>query len=139
MSIPVTPKDIGKITHSKKKMDKIETTTLILGTPGKMISNSKSGYKDKNPNNLVIFNANICTDKFKIWWGDLDVTKSMKELSDLAQVLEEDIYVLYELDGRFENENKPLIEKFAIKFFYDGEFELSNQLKQIYDQNLTKK
>jgi hypothetical protein len=120
-------------------MDKIETTTAVLGMPGRMISNSKSAYKEKNPNNLVIFNANVCTNDFKIWWGDLDLTESIEELSDLAEALEEDIYVLYELDGRFENENKPLVNKFAVKFFYDGGLELSNQLKEIYDQTLIKK
>ena len=120
-------------------MDKIETTTAFLGMPGRMISNSKSGYKQNNPDNLVIFNANICTLNFKIWWGDLDLTKSIEDLSDLAKILEEDIYVLYELDGRFEYEQKPLVHKFAVKFFYDGGLELSNSLKEIYDQNLTKK
>ena len=120
-------------------MDKIETTTSVLGMPGRMISNSKSAYKEKNPDNLVIFNANVCTENYKIWWGDLDLTKSVKELSDLAEILGEDIYVLYELDGRFENENKPLVNKFAVKFFYDGGLELPEKLREIYDQDLIKK
>jgi hypothetical protein len=120
-------------------MERIETTTQILGMPGRMISNSKSAYKEKYPDNLVIFNANICTSDLKIWWGDLDLTKSLGELSGLAEILEEDLYVLYELDGRFENENKPLISKFAVKFFYDGGLELSKHLKDIYTQELVKK
>jgi hypothetical protein len=127
----------GKITLSK--MDKIETTTAILGIPGRMISNSKSAYKEKYPHHLVIFNSNLCTSDYKIWWGDLDLTKSQNELSSLAEALGEDIYVLYELDGRFEHENKPLTSKFAVKFFYDGGLELSKQLKEIYTQDLVKK
>jgi hypothetical protein len=120
-------------------MDKIETTTAVLGIPGRMISNSKSAYKEKHPQNLVIFNSNICTSDYKIWWGDLDLTESMDELSNLAQILNEDIYILYEMDGRFENESKPLINKFAVKFFYDGGLEISKQLKEIYTQDLIKK
>lgn len=120
-------------------MDKIETSTSILGYPGRMISNSKSGYKEKNPNNLVVFNANVCTQNYKIWWGDLDLTKSASDLSNLSADLGEDIYVLYESDGRFENENKPLISRYAVKFFYDGGWELSKSLKEVYNQNLIKK
>lgn len=120
-------------------MDKIETSTSILGYPGRMISNSKSGYKEKNPNNLVVFNANVCTQNYKIWWGDLDLTKSASDLSNLSADLGEDIYILYESDGRFENENKPLISRYAVKFFYDGEWELSKSLKEVYNQNLIKK
>lgn len=120
-------------------MDRIETATQILGIPGRMISNSKSAYKEKYPHHLVIFNANICTSNLKIWWGDLDLTKSVDELTGLAESLGEDLYILYELDGRFENENKPLISKFAVKFFYDGGLELSKHLKEIYTQELIKK
>nr|HPI82220.1 hypothetical protein [Candidatus Paceibacterota bacterium] len=42
---------------------------------GRMISGSKSGYRDRYPENLVVFNANIVTKKRgKVWHGDLDVT-----------------------------------------------------------------
>lgn len=117
-------------------MNKSQKASSILGMSGTMITNSKSAYREMYPENLSIFNANICTKDEKIWWGDLDVTKSQNILGDLAYILNEDIYVLYELDGRFENEGAPKIEKFAVKFFYDGGCELSNSLKEFYNQSL---
>jgi hypothetical protein len=85
-----------------------------------MISSSKSGYRERYPKNLSIFNANVCTKEGKIWYGDLDVTLKQDDLIALAADLEEDIYVLYEMDGRFEYEGNPKLERFAVKFFYDG-------------------
>jgi len=73
---------------------------------GRMISGSKSGYRDRYPDNLVIFNANIATKKRgKVWYGDLDVTLDYEKLEAVAEILKEDLYILYEMDGRFENEN----------------------------------
>ena len=96
-----------------------------LGFSGKMISFSKSGYVRKNPDNLVVFNSNVCTEKGKIWWGDLDVTKSKDALSELAKGTGETIYVLFEMDGRFEHEQAPKINRAPIKFLPDGTYILS--------------
>ena len=117
-------------------MNKNQKASSVLGMAGAMITESKSGYRERNPENLAIFNANVCTKDEKIWWGDLDVTKSQNLLEDLAYILNEDIYVLYEMDARFENEEAPKIEKFAVKFFYDGGCELSKSLKERFDQDL---
>lgn len=96
--------------------EKERVAATLLGMHGKMISSSKSGYRSRNPKHLVIFNANVCTESDKIWFGDLDITLDKNKLSKLAQELGEDIYVLYEMDGRFENENNPRIEKYIIKY-----------------------
>lgn len=73
---------------------------------GRMISGSKSAYLDRYPEHLVIFNANIFTKKSgKIWFGDLDVTLDFDNLKEIADELNEDLYILREMDGRFENEN----------------------------------
>jgi hypothetical protein len=73
---------------------------------GRMISGSKSGYRERYPDNLVVFNANIATkSRGKIWYGDLDVTLDYEKLASVAEALKEDLFVLYEMDGRFENEN----------------------------------
>lgn len=117
-------------------MNKNQKASSILGMAGAMITESKSGYREKYPENLSIFNANVCTKDEKIWWGDLDVTKSQNLLGDLAYILNEDIYVLYEMDARFENEEAPKIEKFAVKFFYDGGCELSKNLSKMYDPSI---
>jgi len=117
-------------------MNKEQKAQSIIGPLGAIISHSKSGYRERHPENLSIFNANVCTANEKIWWGDLDVTLSQTFISDLAFILNEDLYVLYEMDGRFENEEKPRIERYAVKFFYDGGCELSKSLSETYDQNL---
>ena len=103
-----------------------------LGWPGKMIAFSKSGYKDANPNNLVVFNSNVCTDEGKIWWGDIDLTLSKEDLIAVAMESGKTVYVLYEMDGRFENEDSPKIEKAVVKFLPDGSFELNETLKPYY-------
>jgi hypothetical protein len=74
----------------------------------RMISGSKSGYKEKYPDNKVVFNANIVTEsRGKIWFGDLDLTLDTAQLMNVARELKEPLYVLREMDARFENENQP--------------------------------
>jgi hypothetical protein len=92
----------------------------FLGPLGKLISSSKSGYRDRNPDNLVQFNANVCNNSAKIWWGDLDITISKENLASLSIAINSDIYVLREIDGRFENEDNPKIQEFIVKFSPDG-------------------
>jgi hypothetical protein len=43
------------------------------------------------------------------------------------------------MDGRFENEDKPKVDRYVVKFFYDGGVELSKSLTEHYDNNLRKK
>ena len=70
---------------------------------GRLISASKSGYMDRNPTNLTIFNARVydlatfekhkskvILDFFKgqeleVWYGDLDLTKDLYALHLIAQ------------------------------------------------------
>ena len=81
-----------------------------LGYVGAMISASKSGHKAKG-DKPVVFNANICTKEHgKIWYGDLDVNRSISYLQGLAKEMGVTIYVLREMDARFQNEAKPLFE-----------------------------
>lgn len=108
------------------KLDKEFLARQILGMCGKMISVSKSGYIQRNPRNLTIFNANICTRKEKIWFGDLDVTLSKNSLIQLAQKLNENVYVLYEMDGIFDNEETPLISRHVVCFTTAGELLLGH-------------
>lgn len=75
----------------------------------RMISFSKSFYRENFPNNEVYFNANIfIIDKkkaHKIWYGDLDLTIDEKVLKKIAKEIKYDLYILREMDGRFGNEN----------------------------------
>lgn len=82
-----------------------------LGWPGAMISGSKSGYHREHPNNIAVFNANLIVEGIgKVWYGDLDVTKSESKLKKLAKELGKRIYVLREMDCRFDTESEPRID-----------------------------
>lgn len=55
-----------------------------LGPPVRMISASKTGYRDRHPDHLPVFNANVCLGAAKIWFGDIDLTLDEPKLLDLA-------------------------------------------------------
>lgn len=74
--------------------------------PGRMISWSKSAYREKNPDNEVYFNANIFViGDGKVWYGDIDLNKDEKVLQSIAKSTQTSLYILKEFDGRFGNEN----------------------------------
>lgn len=79
----------------------------VLGHTGRMIGGSKSGYRRRYPTHLVAFNANLCTRSGKFWYGDVDVTLDDGKLQEIANHAGEDVYVLYEFDARFGNEDSP--------------------------------
>ena len=94
------------------KIIEIEDTAIeILGSLGRMLSASKSFYLEQFPENKVVFNANVYTKNGKIWYGDIDVTKDSEKVDALATELGERVYVLREMDGRFDNEGSPKLEK----------------------------
>lgn len=83
-----------------------------------MISRSKSGYRTRHPYNEVVFNANICTkDGTKVLYGDLDQTLDGELLQSCADDAQMDLYVLHEMDARFENEANPKLER-AVKIYF---------------------
>lgn len=108
-----------------------EIVELILGHEGKIITGSKSSYTRRHPKNLVSFNSNIIIEGLgKVWHGDIDITRSEALLIRLAEVLEREVYVLYEMDARFENEKNPKVQNALYKvnktpflnwYFYEGE------------------
>jgi len=123
--------------HMKEHLSKIAEEHL--GFSGKMISFSKSGYVRKNPDNLVVFNSNVCTDEGRIWHGDIDVTLSYDSLSDLARETGKTVYVLMEMDGRFENEETPLLKKAIVQFPPEGGHNLTSSLSYYEKFNLKNK
>jgi hypothetical protein len=81
---------------------------IHLGYPGKLLFGSKSRYRDRYPDHKVAFNSNLCTKEYgKIWFGDIDITIDTDKLEKLADELKISIYVLYEMDARFEYEDDP--------------------------------
>ena len=98
-----------------------------LGMSGRMISGSKSGYRDRHPNHLAIFNANVCTLEGKQWFGDLDLTKDRETLASLAQEIGEEVFVLFEMDARFENESSPKLDNAVVIFKPDGSWKIGKR------------
>jgi hypothetical protein len=82
-------------------LEKFENYRLY---PARMVGYSKSIYRRENPENEVIFNANIFTSEGKIWHGDLDLTLDSGKLQLIANEVGESIFVLREGDGRFQKE-----------------------------------
>jgi hypothetical protein len=116
-----------------------ESVRTILGFQGAMISGSKSGYCRNNPDNLPVFNSNVIAviegTPQKIWFGDIDITKSISKLEELARIMETEIYVLREMDARFEHEDKPVMNRFVIKVSHTGERTLGEWEKESWDIN----
>ena len=77
----------------------------------RMLSGTKWGYQEKHPEDLIIFNANVfMKDMGKVWYGDLNLTKDYIILKSIADSLDTTLYVLWEMDGRFGEEEKPIDE-----------------------------
>ena len=77
----------------------------------RIITGSKSVYKSSKPKDLIIFNANVfMKDMGKVWYGDLNLTEDYVILKSIAESLDTTLYVLWEMDGRFGKEKKPIDE-----------------------------
>lgn len=92
----------------------------ILGHNGRMMYGSKSRYCDKYPKNYPVFNANVVFKRGKVWYGDLDLTLDEEKLVQLAKETGQTIYVLREMDARFENEENPLLDRAVYAVSPDG-------------------
>lgn len=66
---------------------------------GRMIS-----YSKKSPEGcFCVWNANIITkSNGKVWFGDLNITREGNKLKEVAKQLGEELFVLREMDCRFE-------------------------------------
>lgn len=72
---------------------------------GRMISGNKTSPKGCK----CVWNANVISpSRGKIWYGDLNITKEGKHLKSIAEKMDEILYVLRELDCRFDHENDPI-------------------------------
>jgi hypothetical protein len=49
-------------------------------------------------------------DVGKVWYGDLNLTEDYVILKSIAESLDTTLYVLWEMDGRFGEEKKPIDE-----------------------------
>ena len=122
-----------KFASEFKETKLTKTVDKILGYCGKCFG-SKSGYRHSHPNDLFVFNANIYTkEDGKIWHGDINLTLENKNLVKLSKSLKKTIYVLYEMDGRFENENKPKYNNFIYMVKYS-----KNKIEEIIGESYIK-
>jgi hypothetical protein len=93
-------------TTPEKIVEELNNNSLHIA---RMVGGSKSYYCEKHPQNMVIFNANIIDKKLgKVWYGDLDLTIDGVKLAEIAKKLNTTLYVLSEMDCRFESEKKPV-------------------------------
>jgi diphthamide synthase (EF-2-diphthine--ammonia ligase) len=93
-------------------MEAFNAAREVFGFEGRLISQSKSRYRENYPDHTVVFNGNLCTKEIgKIWFGDIDVTLEKDKIDQLAKTIGMKVYVLYESDARFENERKPLFDR----------------------------
>jgi len=132
---------VNKIDNMAKRNSLDEDQVLSmdhLGNISKLLSGSKSFYRSKHPRDFVLFNSNVYKEYpegeyKKIWWGDINITESNDNLKSLAGELGVPIYVLYEMDGRFGNEEYPNIDQYAIKVYSDDSYEIRESLEEFYD------
>ena len=77
----------------------------------RMISGHKWDYTEEHKDDLIIFNANVLMPNYgKVWYGDLNLTEDYKILKKISESLNTTLYILWEMDGRFGEENKPIDE-----------------------------
>jgi len=106
-----------------------------LGFPGVMLSGSKDAPKSKFGTHFVVWNSNIVVEGYgKVWYGDFNITRSEGVLIALARDLGRKVYVLREMDGRFDNEKTPKTDH-AI-FITDGvRGEIGGEYVDYYQRN----
>lgn len=100
---------------------------------GRMIGGSKSGYRMRNPENDILFNAYIFVPSGKKdWYGDLDITKDAQTLQEICDELQEEMIVVPEMLGRFGAEERQYkeLEADAHAKFIPNEKEY---LSRVYD------
>lgn len=84
---------------------------------GRMMSGTKIGPKG----HVCLWNANILTtERGKIWFGDLDLTADEKMLVKLAADLGTKLYILREMDARFNREKNPAWDRAVACVTADG-------------------
>ena len=104
---------------------------------GRMLGGSKMDYHTEHPNDLIIFNANVLMPGYgKVWYGDLNLTEDYLILREIAQNLNTDLYVLWEMDVRFGLEMKPLNELFDKAVWNTSE---DNPTKEWYKKKMESK
>jgi len=101
-----------------------------LGYRARLICGSKTLYNWLHPANLVIFNSNVFAGFIKIWYGDIDLTLESWKLENLAKELNCEIFVTYESNGRFGEEDGITFERMEEIYAWRSSTGLSKFLKK---------
>ncbi len=106
----------------------------LLGHSGRLITGSKGRFRFNQPNDLTVFNSNVIVGKEKVWYGDVNLSDAddITALRKLAILSECTIYVLSEIDGRFSNEDKPMVDNYVLQLNKRGDMTLRLDLEEIY-------
>lgn len=68
---------------------------------GKIVTGNIDKYMKRNPDSVVIKNANVFIDMGgKIWWGDLDLTRDAKRIQRACNRIGMEILITEESVGR---------------------------------------
>ena len=77
----------------------------------RILAGEKWAYTSEHEDDLIIYNANVLMKGIgKVWYGDLNLTEDYVVLKSIAESLDTTLYVLWEMDGRFGEEKKPIDE-----------------------------
>lgn len=102
-----------------------------LGPSGKIIAGSKGRYNFNNPNNFVVFNANLINEEIGMFWkGDIDVTKDLSLLKDLAEEMGSSLYIMSESNA---NSKDVDLTKASVIIDAKGNTAVGNHLKEYID------
>jgi hypothetical protein len=115
--------------QENRVLDHKQLLISTLGHNGTMLLGSKSAYKEKYPDDIIIFNANVITSQGKVWYGDINYTKDKSKLEQLASILKENVMILKESDARFENENLGFVAWKNKAYITINYLDETNQLK----------
>jgi hypothetical protein len=78
---------------------------------GRMVWAEKYDLPKHLKDHKIVWNANIIVEGQKVWYGDIDLTQDTETLQTVANEIGKPLYVLREMDARFNTEEEPLIEK----------------------------
>ena len=101
------------INLNKKLMGKPSEEVIIhfLGNTARLLSSSKSRYREKYPGHKIFFNACIFDKNFKqIWFGDIDFFNDEETLQEFADFVGEELYITTEQPYRWYGLNESIVK-----------------------------
>lgn len=89
----------------------IETIRHFLGNEGRLLSGSKSLYRERHPDGRPVFNCNLFVENEKAWHGDVDLVTESDTLQQLANALGKSVYIFTEHPYRWMKDEDVKLEE----------------------------